>query len=179
MTAVCIFRPRGARCGCLRCSPPPPLGSTTGERIPSRVVHARGAGAHGVFESYGNQSALTRAGFLGGAGRKTDVFVRFSTVVHPAGSPETLRDPRGFAVKFKIPTAYGGGVWDLVGLSLDVFFIRDQVTFPDLAHALQPGTFVTGGGGRCTIRGWAGWRPRRLSSAAGVDWWVFVRGGLG
>ncbi|KAK1863814.1 hypothetical protein I4F81_006368 [Pyropia yezoensis] len=108
------------------------------ERIPERVVHARGTGAHGVFESYGDQSALTRAGFLGGAGRKTEVFVRFSTVIHSKGSPETLRDPRGFAVKFKIAEKYGGGIWDLVGNNLDVFFIRDQVSFPDMVHSLKP-----------------------------------------
>ncbi|KAK1858345.1 hypothetical protein I4F81_000954 [Pyropia yezoensis] len=108
------------------------------ERIPERVVHARGTGAHGVFESYGDLSDLTRAGFLGGAGRKTEVFVRFSTVIHSKGSPETLRDPRGFAVKFKIAEKYGGGVWDLVGNNLDVFFIRDQVSFPDMVHSLKP-----------------------------------------
>lgn len=108
------------------------------ERIPERVVHARGTGAHGFFESYGDLSYLTRAGFLGGAGRKTEVFVRFSTVIHSKGSPETLRDPRGFAVKFKIDEKYGGGIWDLVGNNLDVFFIRDQISFPDMVHSLKP-----------------------------------------
>lgn len=134
--------PRRPRCACLG-GTHPPLEPTTGERIPERVVHARGTGAHGVFESYGDQSALTRAGFLGGAGRKTEVFVRFSTVIHSKGSPESLRDPRGFAVKFKIAEKYGGGVWDLVGNNLDVFFIRDQVSFPDMVHSLKPGTFAT------------------------------------
>lgn len=139
----------------------------TGERIPERVVHARGTGAHGFFESYGDLSYLTRAGFLGGAGRKTEVFVRFSTVIHSKGSPETLRDPRGFAVKFKIDEKYGGGIWDLVGNNLDVFFIRDQISFPDMVHSLKPGTFTVrrGGGG-----GGVGWREgvaSRLAGAAG------------
>jgi len=107
------------------------------ERIPERVVHARGVGAIGEFEALSDESALTAAGFLGGAGRKTEVFTRFSNVVPPRGSPEALRDVRGFSVKFRIPTRYGGGIWDLVGNSLDVFFIRDQITFPDLVHAVN------------------------------------------
>jgi len=115
------------------------------ERIPERVVHARGVGAHGTFVSYGDLSALTSAGFLGGADRETEVFVRFSTVIHSKGSPETLRDPRGFAVKFKIAEEYGGGIWDLVGNNLDVFFIRDQISFPDLIHSLKPGTLRSAG----------------------------------
>jgi len=130
------------------------------ERTPERVVHARGTGAHGTFVSYGDLSALTSAGFLGGADRETEVFVRFSTVIHGKGSPESLRDPRGFAVKFKIAEKYGGGIWDLVGNNLDVFFIRDQVSFPDMVHSLKPGTL-----GGCALVGvaWWGW----LGCAAG------------
>lgn len=129
---------------CLGCCCHSIILAWAGERIPERVVHARGTGAHGFFESYGDLSDLTRAGFLGGAGRKTDVFVRFSTVIHSKGSPETLRDPRGFSVKFKIAEQYGGGVWDLVGNNLDVFFIRDQISFPDMVHSLKPGTLTQG-----------------------------------
>lgn len=94
------------------------------ERIPERVVHARGAGAHGVFEAYGKAgdepvSKYTRAKLFQVAGKKTPVFVRFSTVIHGGHSPETLRDPRGFAVKFYTED----GNWDLVGNNLKIFFI--------------------------------------------------------
>ena len=97
------------------------------ERIPERVVHARGAGAHGVFEAYGTVGGepiekYTRAKLFNGAGKQTPVFVRFSTVIHSKHSPETLRDPRGFAVKFYTED----GNWDLVGLNLKVFFIRGR-----------------------------------------------------
>lgn len=105
------------------------------ERIPERVVHARGAGAHGVFESYGDFSDLTAAKFLSKAGTTTEVFVRFSTVIHGKHSPETVRDPRGFAVKFKTETE---GNWDLAGNNLPVFFIRDHIKFPDMVHSLKP-----------------------------------------
>ncbi|XXF80831.1 catalase [Myxococcaceae bacterium GXIMD 01537] len=104
------------------------------ERIPERVVHARGVGAYGVFESYGDQSALTRASVFSAKGKKTPMFVRFSTVIHPQGSPETLRDPRGFALKFYTDE----GNWDLVGNNLPVFFIRDALKFPDMVHSLKP-----------------------------------------
>lgn len=104
------------------------------ERIPERVVHARGAGAHGEFVSFGDFSDLTRAKIFSKKGKKTEVFTRFSTVIHPKGSPETLRDPHGFAVKF-----YGeDGNWDLVGNNLPVFFIRDAMKFPDMIHSLKP-----------------------------------------
>src|SRR3954469_6525190 len=103
------------------------------ERIPERVVHARGAGVHGVFESYGNASDLTSADFLQ-PGRVTPVFVRFSTVVGSRGSADTVRDVRGFAVKFYTDT----GVFDLVGNNIPVFFIRDGIKFPDLIHAAKP-----------------------------------------
>jgi len=109
------------------------------ERIPERVVHARGAGAHGVFEAYGTVggepvSKYTRAKLFQQKGKQTPVFVRFSTVIHGGHSPETLRDPRGFAVKFYTED----GNWDLVGNNLKVFFIRDAVKFPDLVHAFKP-----------------------------------------
>jgi len=109
------------------------------ERIPERVVHARGAGAHGYFEAYGTVggepvSKYTRAKLFQEKGKKTPVFVRFSTVIHGGHSPETLRDPRGFAVKFYTEE----GNWDLVGNNLKVFFIRDAMKFPDLVHAFKP-----------------------------------------
>lgn len=104
------------------------------ERIPERVVHARGAGAFGLFEAYGTASAYTKAKFLQEKGKQTPVFVRFSTVVHQSGSPETLRDPRGFATKFYTEE----GNYDLVGNNLPVFFIRDAMKFPDMVHSLKP-----------------------------------------
>lgn len=104
------------------------------ERIPERVVHARGTGAHGVFESYDSFAPYTKAAFLNRKGKQTPVFVRFSTVIHPSGSPETARDPRGFATKFYTEE----GNYDLVGNNLPVFFIRDAMKFPDMVHSLKP-----------------------------------------
>ncbi len=104
------------------------------ERIPERVVHARGTGAHGEFVSAGDFSKLTRAKMLSASGKKTPMFVRFSTVIHPAGSPETARDPRGFALKFYTEE----GNWDIVGNNLPIFFIRDAIKFPDMIHSLKP-----------------------------------------
>lgn len=109
------------------------------ERIPERVVHARGAGAHGYFEAYGRVgnepiSAYTRARLFQEVGKRTPVFVRFSSVVHGGHSPETFRDPRGFAVKFYTED----GNWDLVGNNLKIFFIRDPLKFPDMVHAFKP-----------------------------------------
>jgi catalase len=103
------------------------------ERIPERVVHARGTGAHGVFTVTDNLSDLTRAKVFS-SGEVTPVFVRFSSVVHGNHSPETLRDPRGFATKFY--TAEGN--WDLVGNNFPTFFIRDAIKFPDMVHAFKP-----------------------------------------
>ncbi len=103
-------------------------------RIPERVVHARGTGAHGVFKSYGNFKNLTRASLLSKKNKQTPVFVRFSSVIHSKGSPETLRDPRGFATKFYTDE----GNWDLVGNNLPVFFIRDAMKFPDMVNSLKP-----------------------------------------
>lgn len=109
------------------------------ERIPERVVHARGAGAHGWFEAYGRigdapASRYTRARVLTETGVRTPLFVRFSTVIGAKDSPETARDPRGFAVKFKTVE----GNWDLVGNNLRIFFIRDAIKFPDMIHAFKP-----------------------------------------
>jgi catalase len=104
------------------------------ERIPERVVHARGAAAHGIFESYGTASAVTKAGFLGKKGTKTDVFARFSTVLGSRGSADTVRDTRGFAVKFYTEE----GTFDLVGNNMPVFFIQDGIKFPDIIHAAKP-----------------------------------------
>ena len=109
------------------------------ERIPERVVHARGAGAHGYFEAYGTAgnepvSKYTRAKLFQEKGKQTPVFVRFSSVIHGGHSPETLRDPRGFAVKFYTED----GNWDLVGNNLKIFFIRDAMKFPDMIHAFKP-----------------------------------------
>lgn len=104
------------------------------ERIPERVVHARGTGAFGEFVSAGDFSKYTRASIFSQAGKKTPMFVRFSTVIHSKDSPETLRDPRGFAVKFYTDQ----GNWDLVGNNLPVFFIRDSMKFPDMVHSLKP-----------------------------------------
>lgn len=104
------------------------------ERIPERVFHARGAAAKGYFELTADLSDLTDAKFLNGVGKKTPVAVRFSTATNEKGSPESLRDVRGFAVKFYTED----GNWDLTGNNLPVFFIRDGYQFPDMVHALRP-----------------------------------------
>ncbi|CAN5252711.1 catalase HPII [soil metagenome] len=103
------------------------------ERIPERIVHARGSGAHGVFEAYGNVAAYTKAKFLQ-KGKKTPVFVRFSTVAGSRGSTDLARDVRGFSVKFYTEE----GNYDLVGNNIPVFFIQDAIKFPDLVHAVKP-----------------------------------------
>ena len=104
------------------------------ERIPERVVHAKGAGAHGYFQVYKSMAKYTCAKFLQDPKKKTPVFVRFSTVVGARGSADTARDPRGFAVKFYTED----GNYDLVGNNLPVFFIRDALKFPDMVHAFKP-----------------------------------------
>lgn len=104
------------------------------ERIPERVVHAKGAGAHGYFVCYNSMKDYTKADFLSDRGKRTPVFVRFSTVIGSKGSPDTVRDPRGFAVKFYTEE----GNYDLVGNDIPVFFIRDAIKFPDLIHSLKP-----------------------------------------
>lgn len=104
------------------------------ERIPERVVHARGSAAHGVFKVYESMAHLTKAGFLNDPSLETPVFVRFSTVVGSRGSSDLARDARGFAVKFYTQE----GNFDLVGNNIPVFFIQDAMKFPDLVHAVKP-----------------------------------------
>ena len=104
------------------------------ERIPERVVHARGFGAHGYFQVYEPMAELTKAKFLQDPMVKTPVFVRFSTVVGSRGSADTVRDVRGFATKFY--TAEGN--YDLVGNNIPIFFIQDGIKFPDVVHAIKP-----------------------------------------
>ncbi|MFI1358596.1 catalase [Streptomyces sp. NPDC020898] len=104
------------------------------ERIPERVVHARGAGAYGYFEPYESCAEFTRAAFLQDPSVRTPVFVRFSTVQGPRGSADTVRDVRGFATKFYTTE----GNYDLVGNNFPVFFIQDGIKFPDFVHAVKP-----------------------------------------
>lgn len=100
------------------------------ERVPERVVHAKGAGAHGYFEVTNDVSKYTKAAFLSEVGKKTPMFIRFSTVAGELGSADTVRDPRGFAVKFYTEE----GNYDIVGNNTPVFFIRDAIKFPDFIH---------------------------------------------
>jgi catalase len=104
------------------------------ERIPERIVHARGSGAHGYFECYKPLTQFTRASIFAEAGKQTPVFVRFSTVAGERGSTDTARDVRGFAVKFYTDE----GNWDLVGNNIPIFFIQDAMKFPDLVHSVKP-----------------------------------------
>ena len=104
------------------------------ERIPERIVHARGSGAHGYFELYKSIEKYTKAGLFTDTKRKTPVFVRFSTVAGSKGSPDLARDVRGFAVKFYTDE----GTWDLVGNNMPIFFIQDAMKFPDLIHSVKP-----------------------------------------
>lgn len=104
------------------------------ERIPERVVHARGSAAHGYFQVYESMAEFTKANFLQDPSAKTPVFVRFSTVAGSRGSSDLARDVRGFAVKFYTQE----GNYDLVGNNMPVFFIQDAIKFPDLIHAVKP-----------------------------------------
>ena len=108
------------------------------ERIPERVVHARGSGAYGYFEVAKDMSAYTRAKVFNGVGTRTEVFLRFSTVAGGRGAPEAVRDPRGFAVKFYTVD----GNYDLVGNNTPIFFIRDPLKFPDFIHSQKPDPFT-------------------------------------
>ncbi len=101
------------------------------ERIPERVVHARGSGAFGYFEVTKDVTKWTKAKFLGNVGKKTEMLTRFSTVALESGSPDTVRDPRGFALKFYTED----GNYDLVGNNTPIFFIRDPLKFPDFIHS--------------------------------------------
>ncbi|MED4229292.1 catalase KatA [Neobacillus cucumis] len=100
------------------------------ERVPERVVHAKGAGAHGYFEVTNDMSKYTKAKLFNGVGKRTPMFIRFSTVAGELGSADTVRDPRGFAVKFYTEE----GNYDLVGNNTPIFFIRDAIKFPDFIH---------------------------------------------
>ncbi|MDI3454978.1 catalase HPII [Acinetobacter sp. V89_4] len=104
------------------------------ERIPERIVHARGVGAHGYFQAYEGNERLTKAGFLTDPTIQTPIFVRFSTVQGPRGSADTVRDIRGFALKFYTQE----GNFDLVGNNAPVFFVQDGIKFPDFVHAVKP-----------------------------------------
>ncbi|KAM3514798.1 hypothetical protein MY11210_001522 [Beauveria gryllotalpidicola] len=104
------------------------------ERVPERAVHARGAGAYGTFTSYDDFGNITAASFLGAKGKKTPMFVRFSTVLGSRGSTDTARDIRGFATRFYTDE----GNFDIVGNNAPIFFIQDAIQFPDLVHALKP-----------------------------------------
>jgi catalase len=104
------------------------------ERIPERVVHARGYGAHGFFENYDSAADITSADVLARPGERTPAFVRFSTVAGSAGSADLARDVRGFAVKLYTKQ----GNWDIVGNNMPVFFVQDAIKFPDLVHAVKP-----------------------------------------
>lgn len=104
------------------------------ERIPERVVHARGVAAKGYFKATADLTDITRAAPFQEVGKKTPVLLRFSSVINSKGSPETLRDPRGFAIKFYTEE----GNWDMVGNNFPVFFIRDAKQFPDMVHSLKP-----------------------------------------
>mmetsp|Transcript_46089 Transcript_46089/g.33880 ORF Transcript_46089/g.33880 Transcript_46089/m.33880 type:complete len:255 (+) Transcript_46089:136-900(+) len=101
------------------------------ERIPERVVHAKGAGAHGYFKVTKDVSKYTKAKVFNGVGKMTDVFCRFSTTGGEKGSADTVRDTRGFAIKFYTED----GVYDLAGLHVPVFFISDAIKFPDMVHS--------------------------------------------
>jgi len=103
------------------------------ERIPERIVHARGSAAHGFFEAYEDLSDITKADLFSEKGKRTPLFTRFSTVAGGAGSVDTPRDVRGFAVKFYTQE----GNWDLVGNNIPVFFIQDAIKFPDLIHSVK------------------------------------------
>jgi len=110
------------------------------ERIPERVVHARGAGAHGYFKLHKAIPEFSYAGVLNDTSRKTPIFMRFSTVQGSRGSADTVRDVRGFAVKFYTEE----GNWDIVGNDIPVFFIQDAMKFPDIIHAVKPGMHLIG-----------------------------------
>lgn len=108
------------------------------ERIPERIVHARGSGAHGYFEVTNDVTAFTRAKFLSTVGARTETLVRFSTVAGSKGAPEAVRDPRGFAIKFYTED----GNYDLTGNNTPIFFIRDPLKFPDFIHSQKPDPFT-------------------------------------
>lgn len=115
------------------------------ERIPERVVHAKGSGAFGYFEVARDVTQWTKAKFLNQVGKRTEVFVRFSTVAGEFGSADTVRDPRGFAIKFYTED----GNYDLVGNNTPVFFLRDPLKFPDFIHSQKRDPYKCSGAGQC------------------------------
>jgi catalase len=128
------------------------------ERIPERIVHARGSAAHGFFQAYESLSDITSADLFQRKGEKTPLFTRFSTVAGGAGSVDTPRDVRGFAVKFYTKQ----GNWDLVGNNIPIFFIQDAVKFPDLVHAVKMESdraFPQAGSAHDTFWDWASLMP--------------------
>jgi catalase len=128
------------------------------ERIPERIVHARGSAAHGYFENYKSLADITKADLFQRVGEKTPLFTRFSTVAGGAGSVDTPRDVRGFAVKFYTKE----GNWDLVGNNIPVFFIQDAIKFPDLIHAVKMESdraFPQAGSAHDTFWDWASLMP--------------------
>jgi catalase len=128
------------------------------ERIPERIVHARGSAAHGYFENYKSLADITKADLVQRVGKKTPLFTRFSTVAGSAGSVDTPRDVRGFAVKFYTKE----GNWDLVGNNIPVFFIQDAIKFPDLIHAVKMESdraFPQAGSAHDTFWDWASLMP--------------------
>lgn len=142
------------------------------ERIPERVVHARGAAAHGYFQVYEPLGELTKADFLNHPQKKTPVFVRFSTVQGPRGSADTVRDVRGFATKFYTDE----GNFDLVGNNMPVFFIQDAIKFPDFVHAVKPephNEIPTGASAHDTFWDFVSLQPE---SAHMVQWAMSDRG---
>ena len=142
------------------------------ERIPERVVHARGSAAHGYFQVYEPLSEITKADFLNHPEKKTPVFVRFSTVQGPRGSADTVRDVRGFATKFYTDE----GNFDLVGNNMPVFFIQDAIKFPDFVHAVKPephNEIPTGASAHDTFWDFVSLQPE---SAHMVQWAMSDRG---
>jgi catalase len=128
------------------------------ERIPERIVHARGSAAHGFFELYESLADITKADLFQRAGERTPLFARFSTVAGGAGSVDTPRDVRGFAVKFYTRE----GNWDLVGNNMPVFFIQDAIKFPDLIHSVKmeaDRAFPQAGSAHDTFWDWASLMP--------------------
>lgn len=142
------------------------------ERIPERIVHARGSAAHGYFQPYRDMSQVTKAGFLASPDTITPVFVRFSTVQGGAGSADTVRDIRGFATKFYTEE----GVFDLVGNNTPVFFIQDAHKFPDFVHAVKPephNEMPQGGSAHDTFWDYVSLQPETLHN---VIWAMSDRG---
>ncbi|EGC36159.1 hypothetical protein DICPUDRAFT_97663 [Dictyostelium purpureum] len=142
------------------------------ERIPERIVHARGSGAHGYFVSYADHSNLTKASFLSAKDKKTPLFARVSTVQGPRGSADTVRDVRGFAVKFYTDE----GNFDIVGNNIPVFFVQDAISFPDFVHAgkmEQQNEMPTGGSAHDTFYDYISLKPE---TAHTVMWVMSDRG---